>query len=158
MNPSYRLIFDASQNGSVLIVWMLIPLFAMLFGLLGWGLAKSSDEGFVSKGKIFMAIAACGLIFSIVLLLGNWNQYYQATRALRLGDYETVEGIVQDFVPMPPGGHATESFTVGNVPFHYGAGWGSIVFNSEWNHGNLRNGAHVRIAYKNEDILRIEVQ
>ena len=69
-----------------------------------------------------------------------------------------VEGTVEDFTPMPPGGHSIECFKVGKKSFQYGSGWGSIVFNSDSNHGYIHSSASVRITYRDEDILRVEIK
>ena len=42
------------------------------------------------------------------------------------------------------------------LTFDMGSGRGSIVFNSEW--GYIPDGVQVRIAYKDEDRLRIELR
>jgi hypothetical protein len=154
---TYHLMFDASQNGSQLAVWFLVPLFPLIFLLIGWGLKGADDPQMVSKGKFFMLLSTLGFAFSIVLAVGNGAQYMLLKRALTRHDYHVIEGTVSDFVPMPRGGHATESFRIGTESFHYGSGWGSIVFNSEWNRGYIHNGAQVRLAYRGDDILRIEV-
>jgi hypothetical protein len=73
-------------------------------------------------------------------------------------DYSITEGVVTDFIPMPPGGHASKSFRIDGVNFSYGSGFGSTVFNSEWNNGAIHNGVEARISYRGPDILRIEVK
>jgi hypothetical protein len=126
--------------------------------LIGWALKGSSDPKEALKGKMFLLISAVGFVFSLVLLLGHYSEYYGAKRALQTGDYQVIEGTVKNFVAMPPSGHSTESFDIDKTSFRYGSGRGSIVFNSEWNHGYIHNGVQARIAYKDEDILRIEVR
>ena len=155
---NYNIVFDASRNGSQLAIYALIPVFVLLPALVGWALKDSDDSKEALKGKFFLLLSAVGFSFSLMLLIGNYGEYYRARKALQTGDYQVVEGIVENFVPMPPGGHSTESFNIGSTSFRYGSGWGSIVFNSEWNHGYIHNGAQVRIAYKNEEILRVEAR
>jgi hypothetical protein len=152
----YQVVFDASRNGSQLAIYLLIPVFALIPGMIGWALKDSADPKESLKGKFFLLISAVGFCFSLVFLAGNSNEYFKAKRALETGDYAVVEGTVRNFVPMPRGGHSTESFDIGQVSFRYGSGWGSIVFNSEWNRGFIHDGVRLRIAYQNGDILRIE--
>ena len=155
----YHVVFDAARNGSQsLVLWMLIPVFPALFVILGWALAKSDDPQAVNKGKVFMLISGCGLALSLVATASNCVEYYRVRSALNGNDYRLVEGSVTDFDPMPHGGHGIESFKVGSTSFRYGSGWGSIVFNSDWNHGYIHSGALVRIAFRNGDILRIELK
>jgi hypothetical protein len=155
---NYNVVFDASRNGSQLAMFAAFPVFIALFGLIGWALTSSSDPTESTKGKFFLAGSALGLAMSLMLLVGHYGEYHQAKKALQAGAYDVVERTVQNFVPMPPDGHSTESFSVDQNHFSYGAGWGSIVFNSEWNRGHIHNGAHVRIAYKGAAILRIETR
>ena len=153
----YQVVFDASRNGSQLAIYLLIPVFAIIPGLIGWALKDSTDPKESIKGKFFLLVSALGFCFSLVFLTGNCAEYYRAKRVLQTRDYDVVEGTVRNFVPMPPGGHSTESFDIGPASVHYGSGWGSIFFNSEWNRGHVYKGAQLRISYKNGDILRIEV-
>jgi hypothetical protein len=155
---NYHVVFDASQNGPQLGIWAIIPVFALLPGLIGWAFRDSSDPKEAFKGKVFLLISFCGLALSLLLLIGRYGEYYQAKKALQTRDYQIVEGTVEDFVPIPPGGHSIERFKVGTKSFEYGSGWGSIVFNSDWNRGYIRNGGQVRISYRNEDILRVELR
>jgi len=129
----YQVVFDASLNGSQLAIYLLAPLFLLIFAMIGWALKNSLDSKEVVKGKFFLAIAGAVFLLSLVLIAGNAAEYYKAKRALQTGNYKVAEGIVRNFVPMPPGGHSTESFDIGGTSFQYGSGWGSIVFNSEWN-------------------------
>jgi hypothetical protein len=136
----------------------MIPIFALLPGLIGWALKDSDDPKEAFKGKFFLLLSGCGFALSLVLLIGNYAVYYRAKKALQIRDCQVVEGMVENFIPMPPGGHSIESFKVGQKSFQYGSGWGSTVLNSEWNHGYIHNGVEVRITYKDGDILRVEVR
>jgi hypothetical protein len=105
-----------------------------------------------------LLISVCGFAVSPVFFIGRYGEYRQAKKALPTGNYQVAEGTVEDFSPMPPGGHSIESFKVGKNSFQYGSGWGSIVFNSDWNHGYIHSGATLRITYRDGDILRIAVK
>jgi hypothetical protein len=98
-----------------------------------------------------------GFGLSMVLAVGNGAEYIEVKRAVARHDYQVVEGTVSDFVPMPRGGHSVETFRLNDAAFHYGSGWGSMMFNSDWNRGYLHNGARVQLAYRGDDILRVEV-
>jgi len=155
---NYHVVFDASRNGSELAIFALAPIGVLLAASIGWALKGSNDPKEAIKGRMFLLLSAVGLVLSLVLLLGHYSEYYRAKKALQTGDYQVIEGTVKNFIPMPPGGHSTESFDIDKTSFRYGSGRGSIVFNSEWNHGYIHNGVQVRIVYKDEDILRIEVR
>jgi hypothetical protein len=154
----YHTVFDASRNGGQVTTYFLIPVFAAIPGLIGWALLGSEDKQSKLKGQAFVFVSAVGIVCTVSMAVGAQRELRQIKKALDTGDYQVSEGIVSNFVPMPPGGHATESFAVGQDDFEYGSGWGSITFNSEWNKGYLHNGLQVRIAHRNGAILRIEVK
>src|SRR5262245_32431394 len=113
----YQVVFDASRNGSQLAIFLAAPIFALIFVMIGLALKNSIDPKEAIKGKFFLAISGVGFLLSLVLIAGNSAEYYQAKRALQTGNYKVVEGTVRNFVPMPPGGHSTESFDIGGTSF-----------------------------------------
>ena len=155
----YNIAFDASHNGSQILLFL--P-FLILFSLLvvaGWSLRGSKDSKHPDKWIGLLVIGALGLCGGLVFIGATWSEYRGARRALRTHNYRAAEGVVRDFVPMPPGGHSAESFTLGGVSFHYGAGWGSIFFDSDLNKGYLHDGVEARIAYDDAgNVLRVEVK
>jgi hypothetical protein len=58
-----------------------------LAALIGWGLKGSGDPNEVSEGKMLLLFSAVGFVFSLVLLVGNYSEYYRAKKALRTGNY-----------------------------------------------------------------------
>jgi hypothetical protein len=89
------------------------------------------------------------------LIIGDW---LASKRAMREGRTIVVEGVVADFVPMPPGGHASETFTVGERAYEYGGSATSGRYATPMVHGGLiREGQHVRIHDHHGAILRLEI-
>lgn len=89
------------------------------------------------------------------LIIGDW---LAAKRAMREGRAIVVEGVVADFVPMPAGGHARETFTVGERAYAYGGSETSGRYSTPMVHGGLiREGQHVRIHDHRGAILRLEI-
>ena len=80
---NYHVVFDASQNGPHLGIWVIISLFAVLPGLIGWALKDSDDPNEALKGKFFMLISVCGLAVSPVFFIGRYAEYRQARKADR---------------------------------------------------------------------------
>jgi len=119
---------------------------------------QSSERVRRVKGVAFQCFGALGVVAGLLCLVSNYFAIRGYTKALSNHDYAVAEGVVVDFVPVPPGGHAEESFRIKETKFSYGSGWGSLVFNSEWNKGYLHNGVRTRITHRGEDILRVEVQ
>ena len=112
----------------------------------------------VSKGIFFQILGAVGVLAALVFFASMYWQYRNVMKAFADHSYSISEGVVQDFIPMPPGGHSTESFVVKGVRFEYGSGWGSTTFNSEWNKGFIHNGVEARITYVGKEIIRVEVK
>jgi hypothetical protein len=152
----YRTVFDVTQNGFAWSLPFLISMGAGIFLLLGWALRKSGDRDLSVKGMIFQGSGGIGFLGALVFLIAGYAEYHSASKALTDRDYSIAEGVVTEFIPMPPGGHANESFRVNEAGFSYGSGWGSTVFNSEWNKGFIHNGVQARITYRGSDILRVE--
>lgn len=98
------------------------------------------------KGIFMMCFA--GLMLAIVLpsqIVG----YLHTKSVYKQKQYQTIEGVVTDFDPMPEGGHQNESFVVSGVPFAFSnfdvTDYG---YNNAASHGGaIREGLQVRIAY-----------
>ena len=99
-----------------------------------------------------------GILGALTFFIAIYSEYRNARNAFEAHSYSVSEGVVTDFVPMPPGGHSTESFVVNGVRFEYGGGWGSTTFNSEWNKGFIHNGVETRITYVGTEIIKVEVK
>jgi hypothetical protein len=109
-----------------------------------------------------VGIGAWGLFWNYLVLPPSWTIYHDHLRAqeqLRSGDCEIVEGTVEQFHPMPYHGHSLESFTVNGVRFSYSDFDDSKPgFNNTESHGGpIHSGMHVRIHYRAESILQVEV-
>jgi hypothetical protein len=130
----------------------------------------------LATGMIFLVIFVLqkhrkAVIFTIfwivsVFLLG-WvgagnvvYQHMQCKEWLESKNYNIVEGIVENFHPMPKSGHDTERFTVKNVKFKFSDfNLSKGGFNNTSSHGGpIREGLPVRIAYKNGRILKLEIK
>ena len=154
----YRTVFDVTQVG---FQWW-IPLLIFIFGALFFGIGKavttSGDNDSFRKGVFFQIIGAVGILGALGFFASMFSQYRAAQKAIEVRAYSVSEGVVHDFIPMPSGGHSIESFIVNGVRFEYGGGWGSTMFNSEWNKGFIHNGVEARITYVGKDIVKVEVK
>jgi hypothetical protein len=73
--------------------------------------------------------------------------------------YSTVEGPVHNFKPMPYEGHQEECFSIENQMFCYSDYEPQPGFHQSTSHGGpIREGLPVRVAYYEEQILRLEVR
>ena len=119
-------------------------------------ITKRALKGFAMLciGFSFLWIATSG-----TGIVGGWLSYRSA---LESGEHEVVEGVVEDFAPMPYRGGKHESFTVGGVRFSYSDYNVSPAFNRSRSHGGpIREGLPVRIAYvareSQNPILKLEI-
>ncbi len=161
---TYHTVFEASNTGMSLWVYVL----AIAGGVLLLGVAAVLEWWSRRLGQTGIALLPLVLIFGLVglgaigipatILSAQYSEQQQARQALKNGGCSIVEGVVTDFVPMPPGGHSTESFTMSGRHFRYPGGWGSVPFNSEYNHGYIHNGVHARLCFVDDKIYRVEVQ
>ena len=108
----------------------------------------------------FFLIWASGFMLLAWLYCGGslWN-YYAARRAMQRGDYSIAEGTVGAFIQ--GGDHKIESFIVGGRSFHYGCcGGKSETFTSDYNPDAqyIHEGTRARITYRDDAILKVEVE
>ena len=81
-----------------------------------------------------------------------------ANLAMERNDCKIVEGAVEHFHPMPATGHDTERFDVHGVKFAYSDFIVTAGFNNTASHGGpIREGLPVRICYRDDEILRLQV-
>jgi hypothetical protein len=113
-------------------------------------------------GWFFIIFASGWTLLSFTLMYSTYREY---SDAYRIGRYNVVEGVVEDFRPMPYEGHQEECFRVRNQRFCYSDYELSPGFNQSASHGGpIRAGLPVRIAYYEDDedagdhILRLEVR
>ncbi|MDB5025671.1 MAG: hypothetical protein JWP78_3426 [Mucilaginibacter sp.] len=105
---------------------------------------------FMLKGKYFGLIMAS---FAMLILLGiaatRVRDYYEVKRMFDQKQYRIVEGRVQDYHPMPAGGHDTESFRVGSLYFEFSDyELGAFGYNNAASLGGIiRPNLYVQIFY-----------
>ena len=110
---------------------------------------RASKTG-IQIGMIFSGGLAIQLaLFTAILIFYHAGMYQATVGAYQRGEYQTVEGYVTEFDPMPATGHARESFTINGVCFAYSD------FESQSGYHNARSlggvitgdGQHLKIGY-----------
>jgi hypothetical protein len=112
-----------------------------------------------------IAISMCLFGGSAIWLFGlphRLREDEKAIAALREGHFQTVEGVVVDFDPMPFEGHKLECFRVEKTRFCYSDYRIEPGFRETASHGGpIHSGLRVRIAYvpsfRRNTILQIEI-
>ena len=106
-------------------------------------------------GMVFLVFAVFWTLIGFTAIAG---QQGQGAAELHDPNLSVVEGTVENFVPMPYGGHARESFTVAGRHFSYSNYILTAGFHNAASHGGpIKPGLHVRLTYVGNDILRVEV-
>jgi hypothetical protein len=166
---THHLVFDAAQQPldlTFVIGGLFLPV--PLLGLWLKYYAAIHVEGVVGKDRLrtFWLLSVLGLLaYGLYwILVGGTNvlQYDRVQHTLQNGTASVVEGTVEDFHPMPPGGHDTERFTVNGVHFAYVDYDPSPGFHQANAHGGpIHEGLPVRIHYvgpaTNATILQLEI-
>lgn len=112
-------------------------------------------------GIIFASFA--GLI-SIVLIPSMFGEYFKTKSVYDNKQYQTTEGVVENYHPMPAGGHDSERFTVEGVEFEFSDfDVSDYGYNNAASHGGaIKEGLKVRIGYFNNGsknvILKLETE
>ncbi len=168
-----KLIYDFSQRSPGFGV-MLFPL---LFVFIGIGIFlynknivdKNAKSSFgISKRKFGMFFGLLFLSFTILVstltISSHISEYGKTIDVYKNKSYKTVQGLIENYHPIPKGGHDSERFTVQGVSFEYSdydlTDYG--YNNAASNGGAIKEGLFVRINYFHNGtknvILRLETK
>lgn len=162
----YKTVFEVTDKGFDMTE--LMPVVFIIVGLgISWFNIKynkstSSKKQFtIIFGFIFSGFA---LVMLLLTLPSSISSHQRTKKIFEKKEYKIVEGEIENFNPMPYGGHAVESFTVGGVYFEYSDYISMDAFNNTASHGGpiKNNGQQVRLSYITVDeenrILKIELK
>ena len=111
-----------------------------------------------SKRRIVRVALWFSLIWTMATFAVTFPEYYLLRKKYRAHQYSVVEGIVENFKPMPYEGHENETFTVNGMRFEYSDYAVSSGFNQTSSHGGpIKEGIQVRISHIGNVILRLEI-
>ena len=97
------------------------------------------------RWSLYSLIGLCAL-WSVQTFAGTYSDYKELRNALQQGKTVVIEGKVENFIPMPYGGHSMESFVVAGHKFEYSDYNVTAGFNKSSSHGGpIRSGIYVRI-------------
>ena len=142
-------------------VWLLLAVLFAVFLTVAICFAvkvrKSKEDEKKKKTRIYggMVIGIIGtvfLLFSMAIVIPDQIGMYQATVVkYQNGEYEIAEGYVENFHPMPWGGHDQESFQLDGVEFSYSDYTVQFGYHNARSHGGVitGDGQHLRIGYTN---------
>lgn len=138
---------------SLLIPVIMFILLLFMPKLQAQAFARAGKELTIRSKRTTKLFQMIGLLFAgaflIMMISENIDLYKTTVGAYRSGNYETVEGYVDSFIPMPEGGHSRESFEIDGVHFEYSENLiPSAYSKTKSNGGVIRgNGQYLRIGY-----------
>jgi hypothetical protein len=104
---------------------------------------------------------AFAILWTVITFSATYSQHLRHKSLAQENGCRVVEGPVEQFVPMPYGGHAVESFSVSGISFRYSDFIVTDGFNNTASHGGpIRGDSYVRICYDpiGNVILRLEIR
>jgi len=138
---------------SLLIPVIMFILLLFMPKLQAQAFARAGKELTIRSKRTTKLFQMIGLLFAgaflIMMISENIDLYKTTVGAYRSGNYETVEGYVDSFIPMPKGGHSRESFEIDGVHFEYSENLiPSAYSKTKSNGGVIRgNGQYLKIGY-----------
>lgn len=156
---AYITVFDLSQAGYR--QWT-GPVFGLVFVAVSIGLVVYELRFRSERKTRRIVFAYFSLAFAVLwtgtVAFGTYSEFWKLRHALQTGEVQYVEGPVENFVPMPVGGHAMEHFEVNGKRFEYSDFVMSAGFNKSASHGGpIRAGRQVRVGYVGDSIVRLQV-
>lgn len=125
---------------------MLVPLVLMIGILLMPSLLKhdSLKRGEHINLKLVKKICYCMLFYvvfdGVISTYMLFDMYRKTAIAYQKGDYQIVEGYVENFDPMPYGGHQYETFEIKDIKFQYSDYTIMVGYHNAKSHGGVING------------------
>jgi hypothetical protein len=161
----YLVVFDMAQESYPAPVLPLLFVGAIALALGGcalWLTFAIRLSPLLRRVRFYSAGIALGLCVVLLAMRGIENRHDNLVESANSGKVGVVEGIVENFHPMPATGHDTERFTVGGESFAYSDYEITGGFNNAASHGGpIRAGLPVRITFVQESwrnvIVKLEV-
>jgi len=131
-----------------------------------WLLGVGAIAFIIYKSEMGVKKICASILVCIMLIVGSFSfisqlsEKYHNISLLNSGKCSVTEGYVENFDPAPASGHKNESFILNGKKFSYSDYDVSTgAFNQTYSHGGpIYQGRWVRISYKDNLILKIEVR
>ena len=147
-----RILYEASFHFHVM---NLIPVFMLIWILFFpsivdrvnrcLNLKYSVRRHSFNRAIIFVFVS----VILVITIIFEIDMTKKTVGAYKRGDYQIVEGYVENFHPMPYGGHSQESFEINGVLFSYSDFNSQQGYNKAKSHGGVitGDGQHLKIGY-----------
>ena len=113
--------------------------------------AKREEKKRDINGLIIGIVGTIVMVFTVFTVIPDQIMMYNDTvGAYKRGNYEIVEGYVENFHPMPKEGHDSERFSINGIWFKYSSP-ASLGYHKPRFEGGVitGDGQHLRIGYTN---------
>ena len=138
------------------LLWLIMPIAIALLPIIAEKDAKRKGRTISPVGKRITRICFwsgslfVGVIVSI-MLISQVCEYPKVVGAYDRGEYEIVEGYVENFDPMPQNGGSYESFEIDGVYFYYSDHLIQYGYNNAKCRGGVitGDGQYLKIGYVN---------
>ena len=145
-------LYEASTGYGSIAKALAIPIVMLLFMSLLPRLKRSPEAvagGWQPRRMLWLLCGAFVMLGTFFILRGQLDMYRGVIVPYARGEYEVVEGPVENFVPMPDVGHADESFDIDGVHFAYSDNNVTVGYrNTRVRGGVVRgNGQYLRVGY-----------
>jgi hypothetical protein len=161
----YVVVFDMAGESypAPVLPLLLVGAFALaLGGCALWLTFAVRLSPLLRRVRFYSASIALGLCVVLLAMREIENRHNSLVESASSGKVRVVEGVVENFHPMPTAGHDTERFTVAGESFAYSDYEVTGGFNNTASHGGpLSAGLPVRITFVQESsrniIVKLEV-
>jgi len=156
----YEVVFEISKSGLGISMFALPGFLFIAIGIVMYKFPKWFARNWSERWARGFATFWLGfsVIWTVFSFGGTFISQSSARDTYESGNYKMVEGVVENFDPMPASGHKMESFTVKGVKFEYSDFVVTPGFNNAASQGGpIRGGFPVRISYTGNTILKLEV-
>ena len=156
----YKVVFEIAKSGlgelTFVFPGLLFIIIGMFLIMFRNRLAKNRPKWFANAFSFFFLGFA--VLWTIRAGISINSEQSGLRKSYEQGDFKVVEGIVENFDPMPQSGHKMESFTIKGVRFEYSDFVVTPGFNNATSLGGpIKEGLPVRISYIGNTILKLEV-
>ena len=130
-----------------IVILIVLPLFLSIIRLRMNGADQKIPRVIITV--CFGCAFAFVTLISVAVGLFQVNMHKKTVVAYQEGNYQVIEGYVENFVPMPYAGRADESFEINGVKFSYCDYEMRPGYNNAKSHGGVitGNGQHLKIGY-----------
>ena len=145
-------LYEASTGYGSIAEVLVIPFVMLMFMILVPRLKRSPAAvagGWRPRRVLWPLCGAFVILGMFFVLRGQLDMYRRVIVPYARGDYEVVEGCVENFVPMPSEGHACETFDIDGVHFAYSDNDVTVGYrNTRVKGGVVRgDGQYLRVGY-----------